>query len=68
MNAIAPGFIETGMLDSLPEKERNRYLETIPLNRFGSPEEVAETVSFLANDKVTYITGQVIVIDGGISI
>jgi 3-oxoacyl-[acyl-carrier protein] reductase len=68
VNAVAPGFIETGMLDSLPEKERNRYLEMVPCKRFGTPEEVAELVSFLADDKVSYITGQVIVIDGGISI
>ena len=63
--AIAPGFIETPMTEKLPEEIKNKYLEQIPLKRFGKPEEVAELISFLASDKASYITGCVIQIDGG---
>ncbi len=63
--AIAPGFIETPMTEKLPEEIKNKYLEQIPLKRFGKPEEVAEVISFLSSDKASYITGCVIQIDGG---
>ncbi|MEO0287599.1 MAG: SDR family oxidoreductase, partial [candidate division WOR-3 bacterium] len=63
--AIAPGFIETPMTEKLPEEIKNKYLEQIPLKRFGKPEEVAELISFLSSDKASYITGCVIQIDGG---
>ncbi len=63
--AIAPGFIETPMTEKLPEEIKKRYLENIPLKRFGKPEEVAELISFLASEKASYITGCVIQIDGG---
>lgn len=63
--AIAPGFIETPMTEKLPKEIKNKYLEQIPLKRFGKPEEVAELISFLASDKASYITGCIIQIDGG---
>ncbi|MEN3045915.1 MAG: 3-oxoacyl-[acyl-carrier-protein] reductase [Candidatus Hydrothermales bacterium] len=63
--AVAPGFIETPMTEKLPEEVKKKYLEQIPLKRFGKPEEVAELLSFLASSKASYITGCVIQIDGG---
>lgn len=63
VNAVAPGFIRTDMTKDLDEKELKKM---IPLNRFGMPEEVAEVVGFLASDKSSYITGEVININGGL--
>lgn len=63
VNAVAPGFIKTDMTAELNEKELKRM---IPMQRFGNPEEVAELVSFLASDKSSYITGEVISVNGGI--
>lgn len=68
VNTVAPGFIETDMTGNLNEKYRQRLLEVIPTNRFGTPEEVAKVVVFLVSDKSQYITGQVIQIDGGLGI
>ena len=65
VNAVAPGFIETAMTQNLPEKVREAMLAQIPLNRFGSPEEVAHAVAFLASDQAAYITGQVMHVNGG---
>lgn len=65
VNAIAPGFIETKMTEVLSEELKQNILKEIPLARFGSPEDVAETALFLASDKANYITGQVIQVDGG---
>lgn len=65
-NAIAPGFIETQMTGSLPEGVKENYLKSIPLGRYGTPDEVADLAVFLASDKAQYITGQVINIDGGL--
>ncbi len=64
VNAVAPGFIKTDMTTDLNEKEIQKL---IPARRFGKPEEVAELVSFLASDKASYITGEIIKISGGIS-
>ena len=63
VNAIAPGFIHSDMTKDLPEKELKKF---IPLRRFGTAEEVAHLVSFIASDKAAYITGEVININGGI--
>lgn len=67
VNAVAPGFIETDMTAALPEALKGQYQARIPLRRFGSAEEVARTVLFLASDSAAYITGQVIAVDGGLS-
>ncbi|MCK4409087.1 MAG: 3-oxoacyl-[acyl-carrier-protein] reductase [Candidatus Eisenbacteria sp.] len=64
-NAVAPGFIETPMTESLPEKAREDFASRIVLKRFGSPSDVANLVAFLASDEADYITGQTINIDGG---
>ena len=66
VNAVAPGYIITGMTDKLPSERKEAILAMIPLQRFGQPEDVAELVAFLASDRAGYITGQVITIDGGI--
>lgn len=66
VNAIAPGFIQTDMTSVLDEKVKEATLASIPLGRFGSAEEIASTVSFLASDKASYITGQTLHVDGGL--
>ncbi|MBT4415582.1 MAG: 3-oxoacyl-ACP reductase FabG [Flavobacteriaceae bacterium] len=63
VNAVAPGFIKTDMTSELNEKELKKL---VPVNRFGNPEEVAHLVSFLASEKASYITGEVVNINGGI--
>jgi 3-oxoacyl-[acyl-carrier protein] reductase len=65
VNCIAPGFIETEMTGALPDAARTSLLEDIALGRFGQPEEVAGAVLFLASSLAGYITGQVLVVDGG---
>ncbi len=65
-NALAPGFIATGMTEGLPSELKHKYLEAIPLGRFGQAEEVAEAACFLLSDRASYITGQVLNIDGGL--
>jgi len=66
-NAVAPGFIKTKMTEGLPDEIKKNILSMVSLRRFGEPEDVAELVAFLASDKAGYITGQVICIDGGVS-
>ena len=66
VNAVAPGLIETDMTASLNEETRNKYLDAIPLARFGSGEDVARTVAFLAGPGGGYITGQTIAVNGGL--
>jgi 3-oxoacyl-[acyl-carrier protein] reductase len=68
VNCIAPGFIETDMTNALPDEARATLLEEIALGRLGRPEDVAGTVLFLASDLAGYITGQVVVVDGGMVI
>lgn len=65
-NAVAPGFIESHMTDVLPEDVKKRYYDSIPLSRFGTAEDVAKAVLFLASDLSGYITGQTINVDGGL--
>jgi 3-oxoacyl-[acyl-carrier protein] reductase len=64
-NAVAPGFIRTAMTDALPEEVQQKMLANIPLNKFGTPEDVADVVAFLAGDASGYVTGQVISTCGG---
>src|SRR6266536_1929913 len=64
-NALAPGFIETDMTSALSPEMRAELLKRIPLNRFGQPEEIAEAALFLARPAARYVTGQVLVVDGG---
>jgi 3-oxoacyl-[acyl-carrier protein] reductase len=66
VNAVAPGFIETAMASSLDETVREQIREHIPIGRLGSPEEVAEAVSFLVSREAGYITGQVLHVNGGL--
>ncbi|MFB3919374.1 3-oxoacyl-[acyl-carrier-protein] reductase [Candidatus Velamenicoccus archaeovorus] len=66
-NAVAPGFIQTAMTDKLSEEQRKAMLATIPLNRLGVPRDVACACLFLASSDADYITGQTIVVDGGMS-
>lgn len=65
VNAVAPGYIQTKMTDGLPDKVKEEMLKRIPLRKFGTPDDVAKAVLFLASDKADYITGQVLVVDGG---
>lgn len=66
VNAVAPGFIETEMTDKLSDDVKQNYLNSIPLKRFASADEVSALVKFLSSDKSSYITGQTICIDGGL--
>ncbi|MAF84900.1 MAG: 3-oxoacyl-[acyl-carrier-protein] reductase [Dehalococcoidales bacterium] len=66
VNAIAPGFITTDMTDRLSDERKEAIRSLISLQRFGKPEDIAELVAFLSSDRASYITGQVIGIDGGI--
>jgi len=67
VNAIAPGFIETDMTKAIPEKAREALMAQIPLARAGTPGNVASLAAYLASDAAAYITGQVIPVDGGLS-
>ncbi|UCG34743.1 MAG: 3-oxoacyl-ACP reductase FabG [Candidatus Omnitrophota bacterium] len=68
VNAIAPGYISTDMIKNMAEEHQANLFKEIPLGRFGRPQEVAKLAVFLASDEAKYITGQVITIDGGLSI
>jgi 3-oxoacyl-[acyl-carrier protein] reductase len=65
-NAVAPGWIRTQMTENLPQEVADQVLKQIPLARLGDPEDVAGLVTFLCSDNASYITGQVIVVDGGL--
>jgi 3-oxoacyl-[acyl-carrier protein] reductase len=68
VNAVAPGFIDTAMTQQLPEERRQEMANKIPAGYLGTPRDVAEAVAFLASDEARYITGQVLTVDGGISL
>jgi len=68
VNAIAPGFIDTAMTQKIPEEHRQELAGHIPAGYLGTPRDIAEGVAFLASDEARYITGQVLTIDGGISL
>ncbi len=67
VNAVAPGFIETDIWDTVPEDIQTGLMDVIPLGRIGQAEEVAKAVAFLASDDAAYITGHVLVVDGGMA-
>ena len=67
VNAVAPGFIDTEMTQAMTETAKEAVLSQIPMKRVGQTEDIAETVAFLASDRARYITGQVISVDGGMS-
>jgi 3-oxoacyl-[acyl-carrier protein] reductase len=66
VNAVSPGFIDTDITSGLPQNVNERYLEAIPLGRFGTPQDVAKVVSFLASDDASYLTGEVVRVNGGL--
>lgn len=68
VNAVAPGFIYSDMTEVLSDQVKEAALSQIPLKRMGQPEEIAETVAFLASNRASYITGQTILVDGGMGI
>ena len=65
VNAVAPGFIDTAMSQAIPPKGREFLIKQIPMERLGTPEDVAEAVLFLASPAADYITGQVLSVNGG---
>ena len=65
VNALAPGYITTSMVEEIPEDKQAQILANIPMGRFGTPDDVAEAVIFLCSDGASYITGLVLTIDGG---
>lgn len=68
VNAIAPGYIDTDLLALLSPEERSLYAARVPMGHFGTPDEVAGLIAFLDRDAPTYITGQTLVIDGGLTV
>jgi 3-oxoacyl-[acyl-carrier protein] reductase len=64
-NCVAPGFVDTGMLETVPERVREKIRRRIPLDRFATPEDVAGIVRFVASDASSYMTGQILAVNGG---
>ena len=67
MNAVAPAFVVTELTDRLPDSTRDAIKAATPLGRFGSTDDIAAAVAFLASDEAAYITGQVLGVDGGLA-
>ena len=67
VNAVAPGLIKTDMTDAIPDQIREGMISAVPLKRIGQPQDIGNIVGFLASDSASYITGQVISVDGGLS-
>lgn len=67
VNVVAPGFVTTDMTDVLPEKIKTEVKERVPVRRFGTPEDIADLVCYLAGPGASYLTGQVIAVDGGLT-
>ena len=67
VNAVAPGFIDTEMTRAVPDKDRQHWIDNVPAGRAGSPEDVANAVLFLASDDASFITGEVLFVDGGLN-
>jgi 3-oxoacyl-[acyl-carrier protein] reductase len=66
-NVVAPGFVETSMIEQLPQQMKDEVARQLPVRRFGQPREIAHAVSYVASDDAGYLTGQVIVVDGGLT-
>ena len=68
VNAVAPGFIATEMMDNIPEEKKAEYIKSIPMGRYGKASDVANMVASMCSEAFDYVTGQVIVLDGGLSL
>ena len=68
VNAVAPGFIATDMVEALSDEMKAKAMERIAMGRFGTAEDVAGVIAFLASEEASYVTGQVVGIDGGLSL
>ena len=68
VNAVAPGFVETEMLDHIPQEQKEAYLKAVPMGHFATPQEVADAVCTLCRPELSYLTGQTLILDGGLSL